>query len=331
MRALVTGVTGFIGGNLARELLSSGYQVRALVRNGSDLRALRGLEMEIARGDLLDADSLGRALAGCDVLFHAAAAYSLWTPDPASVYETNVGGTERLLAAAYARGIQRVVYTSSESTLAVDGHGPPGGEERPARLSDLPGHYKRSKWMAEEVALQFNRKGLPVVVVNPTTPVGAGDVKPTPTGQFILDFINGRMPAYVDTGLNLVDVADVARGHRLAMEKGRPGERYLLGNRNMTFREILCVLSRMVGRPAPRWRIPLGLAQAVAHLDELVVGRIAGKPPRVPLAGVQAARKYRHFDCSKAVRELGMPQTPIEVALGSAVKWFRENGYAREA
>ncbi|HEX2924490.1 MAG TPA: hopanoid-associated sugar epimerase [Chloroflexota bacterium] len=331
MRALVTGATGFIGGNLARELLDSGYRVRALARRGSDCRGLRGLDLEIAWGDLLDSDSLDRALEECDVLFHAAAAYSLWTPNPAIVYEINVGGTDRLLAAALKRGIQRVVYTSSESTLAVNGHGRPGGEDRPAALSDLAGHYKRSKLLAEEVALQFHRKGLPVVVVNPTTPVGAGDVRPTPTGQFVLDFINGKMPAFVDTGLNVVDVADVAKGHRLAMERGRAGERYLLGNRNMTFREILCTLAEMVGRPAPRWRIPLRLALAAAHVDELLSSRITGKPPRVPLAGVRAAHKYRHFDCSKSVRELGMPQTPVEEALSRAVKWFRENGYAREA
>jgi dihydroflavonol-4-reductase len=328
MRALVTGATGFIGGNLARELLDFGYEVRVLVRDGSDLRALQGLNPEIARGDLLDSASLERALDGCDVLFHAAAAYTLWTPNPETVYDVNVGGTVRLLTAAKALAIRRVVFTSSESTVAVVANGRPGGEEGTTRLADLAGHYKRSKLMAEEAALRFCHEGLPVVVVNPTTPVGAGDVKPTPTGQFILDFINGRMPAYVDTGLNLVDVADVARGHRLAMERGRVGERYLLGNRNVTFREILSLLAGITGRPAPNRRVPLGLALVAAHVNELISRRITGRPPRIPLAGVKTARKYRHFDCSKSIRELGMPQTPVDEALTRAVLWFRENGYA---
>lgn len=328
MKALVTGATGFIGGNLTVELLNDGFQVRALVRERSNRKNLDGLDVEVAIGDLRDVSSLERALDGCDVLFHVAADYALWTPDPKLTYETNVKGTENVLAAAMAKRIERVVYTSSESTIEIGRRGGLGTEDREIELGQLGGHYKRSKLMAERVALGFCRKGLPVVVVHPTFPVGPRDVKPTPTGQIIVDFLNGRMPAYVNTGLNVVSVEDVARGHVLALERGKPGERYILGNRNLTLREMFEILGKVSGVLPPSFRMPLWLAMAVAGVDELVVARALGKPPRVPVAGVQAARKWRHFDCSKAVTQLGLPQTPVEVALDGAVRWFRENGYA---
>ena len=330
MKVLVTGATGFIGGNLVRELLYQGYQVRALVREASDRRTLTGLDVEVAVGDLLNKDSLRDALDGCEGLFHVAAVYSLWTPDPEKVYETNVNGTANLLSVALSMGTKRVVFTGSESTVKVPDSSGLGTEREFEDIQKLGGHYKKSKLLAEKLALSMCRRGLPLVVVNPTTPVGPGDVKPTPTGQFIVDFLNGRMPAYVNTGLNLIDVGDVAKGHILAFERGRPGERYLLGNRNVTFREILEMLADLTGATAPKLRIPLWLALSAAHIDERFVAPILRKPPRIPMAGVVAARKFRHFDCSKAVRELGLPQTPIEVALAKAVRWFKQNGYVRK-
>ncbi len=328
MKALVTGGTGFIGSNLVKELLSQGYQVRTLVRPDSNRKNLDGLGVEVATGDLRDGASLEKALEGCDFLFHVAAAYSFWTPNPEEVYETNVGGTDRLLTAARTRGIQKVVYTSTESTVGIPRNGRLGTEERVSSSSHLSGHYKKSKLEAEKVALRIYGEGLPLVVVNPTTPVGPGDVKPTPTGQIIVGFLNRRMPAYVNTGLNLVDVRDVARGHILALERGRPGERYLLGNRNVTLKGIMQILEEITQLPAPRVRIPLWFALIAAHVDELVARKVTGKPPRIPVAAVKTARNFRHFDCSKAVKELGLPQTPVEEALENAVRWFKGNGYA---
>lgn len=328
MKALVTGATGFIGANLVRELLKQGYQVRALVRKESSPRNIDGLQIEIAYGDLRDKVSLDTALDGCDVLFHVAAAYAFWTPDPGVVYETNVLGTENLLTAALARGIRRVVYTSTESTVGASQNGCLATEALAASPCQLAGHYKKSKLEAEQLALKMCRDGLPLVVVNPTAPIGAFDVKPTPTGQLIVDFLNRRMPAYVNTGLNLVDVEDVARGHILAMEKGRPGERYIMGNKNLTLKEILAVLERITGIKAPRIRIPIWLALTAGYGDEFVTGRILGKQPRILVAAVKTSRKFRHFDCSKAINELGLPQTPVEDAFEKAVRWFTQNGYA---
>ena len=352
MKVLVTGTTGFVGGNLVRELLADRYEVRALVRKESDRRNLEGLDVEVAYGDLRDAGSLDRAVDGCDGVFHVAAAYTLWARDPKPIYETNVGGTQRLLAVAVAHGVKKVVYTSTESTIGInvngsgEGEGPAraasssepthstlnrcrlGTEDAFEEIDHVAGHYKRSKLMAEQLALRMWREeGVPVVVVNPTTPIGPGDVKPTPTGRIVVDFLNRRMPAYVDTGLNLVSVVDVARGHVLAMEKGRVGERYLLGNRNLTLREVFGLLEGITGLPAPKLKLPLWVAQGAAYLCEGFAA-LSGKPPRVPLAGVKTARKVRYFDCSKAVRELGLPQSPIEDALERAVRWFRDNGYA---
>ncbi len=328
MRALVTGATGFIGGNLVRELLKQGFRVKALAREDSNRRNIEGLDIEVACGDLRDRDSLYRALDGCAVLFHVAAAYTFWSPHPAAIYETNVKGTENLLLAARDRGVEKIVYTSTEATIgSCDGR--PGSEEMETSLDCLPGHYKKSKYLAEKLALEMCREGLPLVVVNPTMPVGPWDVKPTPTGQVVLDFLGGRMPACVNTGLNVVDVEDVARGHILALEKGRTGERYILGNENLTLRDIFVILERITGVRAPCLDIPLWLARGAAYVDEFVSGRVLRRPPRIPLEAVRAAGKFRHFDCSRAVRELGFSRTPVEQSFDKAVRWFRENGYVR--
>ncbi len=329
MKALVTGATGFVGGNLVRELLKQGYQVRALVRETSSRKNIDGLDVEIAVGDLCDRASLDRAMDGCEVLFHVAASYAFWTPDPAAVYETNVRGTENILAAAGSAGIQKVVYTSTESTIGIERHDL-GTEEREATLGSLSGHYKKSKLLAERVALRMCAEGLPLIVVNPTMPMGPWDIKPTPSGQVVVDFLNGRMPAYVNTGLNVVDVGDVATGHILALEKGQIGERYILGNKNLTLRDILGVLEQITGIRAPNVCIPIWLALGAGYADELVRGKILKRPPRIPISAVKTARKFRHFDCSKSIQQLGFPQTPIEEALSRAVSWFRQNGYVRQ-
>lgn len=328
MKVLVTGATGFIGGNLARELVRRGYEVRALVRPGSDRRNLAGLDVEVVLGDLTDRASLPPALEGCDGLFHVAAVYTFWSPDPRSIYRANVDGTENILLAARAAGIKKIVYTSSECTLNID-KGICGDEAELADPATLPGDYKKSKCLAERLALKLCREGLPLVVVNPTAPVGPYDVKPTPTGRVIVDFLKGRMPACVNAGLNVVDVEDVAKGHVLAMEKGRIGQRYVLGHKNLTLRDIFRLLERLTGIKSPRFDIPLWTALAAAYADDFFTVRILRKPPHIPVAAVKAARKFRHFDCSRAVKELGMPQTPVEEAFTKAIRWFRENGYVR--
>ncbi len=312
-----------------RALINRGYGVRALVRKESDRRNIDGLDIDIAIGDLTDSASLPAALEGCDGLFHVAAAYTFWARDPRRIYEANVTGTENILAAACRAGIKKVVYTSSESTLKNPGDGTPGNGLELNNPDALPGDYKKSKCLAERRALEICREGLPLVVVNPTTPIGPYDVKPTPTGSIIVNFLNGKMPAYLNTGLNVVDVEDVAAGHILAMEKGRLGERYVLGNRNLTLHDIFLVLEQMTGIKAPWLNIPLWSALAAAHVDEFVRGGLLRRPPRIPLAAVKAARKFRYFDCTRAVHELGMPQTPVEEAFEKAIRWFRQNGYIR--
>lgn len=268
-------------------------------------------------------------MAGCEVLFHVAASYAFWTPDPAAVYETNVGGTENILSAAGNAGIKKIVYTSTESTIGIAGH-VLGTEEAQSSLASLAGHYKKSKLLAERLVQKMSLQGLPVTLVNPTMPMGPWDIKPTPTGQLVVDFLNGRMPAYVNTGLNVVDVGDVAKGHILALEKGRVGERYILGNRNLTLRDILGILEQITGIRAPNTRIPLWLALGAGVVDEFVEGKLLHRHPRIPISAVKTARKFRHFDCSKAIRELGLPQTPIEESLEAAVSWFRQHGYVRQ-
>lgn len=326
--AFVTGATGFIGANLVRQLLDCGYAVRSLVRPESNRRNIDGLDIEVCPGDLADRNALARSMKGCDVLFHVAAVYTFWSPRPGDIARTNIEGTRNILEAAVECGVEKVVCTSSESTIGIKEGGCPGTEAGQPEPDELPCHYKRSKYEAEKVALDAWRQGLPLVVVNPTTPIGPLDIKPTPTGQVVVDFLNGRMPAYVNTGLNIIHVQDVARGHILALERGRPGERYVLGNRNMTLREMLAALEQASGVRSPRWRIPIWAALIGACADELFTGRLMGNRPRVSVASVKVARRFRFFDCTKAVKELGLPQTPVEEAFRGAVEWFRQNGYA---
>lgn len=325
---LVTGGTGFVGSHVVSRLVQRGERVRVLARKNSTRRNLEGLPVEVVLGDLTDRQSLTAALQGCWRVYHLAADYRLWAQDPSELYANNVAGTRNLLEAAREAGVERVVYTSTVGALGHAANGAGASEETPVTLADMIGHYKRSKFLAEAEVIAAARAGLPVVVVNPSTPVGPRDVKPTPTGQLIVDFLNGRMPAYLDTGLNLIDVEDVAQGHLLAMEKGRLGERYILGHRNMTFKEILEILAAVSGRPAPRVRLPrpaaLGLA-AVSTLSSVLTRR----PPWVPWEGVRMAGRKMFFDSSKAVRELGLPQGPVEGALEKAVRWFRDNGYSK--
>ena len=322
MDALVTGGTGFVGANVVRELLAEGATVRVLARPGSDRRALAGLAVEIAEGDLLDAASLARAVAGVETVFHVAADYRLWVPDPALVFRTNVDGTRAVIAAATAAGARRVVYTSTVGALGLPRDGTPGTEDTPVSLGDMVGPYKRSKFLAERGALELARAGAPVVVVNPSAPVGPWDVKPTPTGQMIVDFMRGKMFASLDTGLNLVHVRDVARGHLLAARRGRVGERYILGHANLALREIWALLASITGRRPPRVTIPYGVAWVGAACLECAA-RISGRAPQVPLTAVRMARKRMYFSPAKAVRELGLPQTDVREALADAVTWFR--------
>ena len=324
----MTGSTGFVGGAVARALNATGTEVRVLIRRDSDLRNLGGLKVEQAYGDLRDRDSLRRALSGCQQLYHVAAHYALWAKDPSVFYEVNVAGTRTLLETARELGIERIVYTSTIGAIGLPIGGGLGTEETPVSLSHMAGDYKRSKYLAEQEALKLARAGLPVVIVNPSAPVGQGDIKPTPTGQMIVDFMKGRMWAYIETGMNLVDVDDVAVGHLRAMERGRVGERYILGNRNLSLREIFEVLSKLTGVMAPRIKLPWQAILPLAHLNRWIADYLTHQSPRIPLEGVRMAKYRMHYDCSKAVRELGLPQNPVELALEKAVRWFRAHGYA---
>jgi dihydroflavonol-4-reductase len=322
MDALVTGGTGFIGANVVRELLAEGATVRVLARPRSDRRALADLRVEVVEGDLLDAASLRRAVAGVETVFHVAADYRLWVPDPRLLFRTNVDGTRAVLEAAAAAGARRIVYTSTVGALGIPHDGTPGTEETPVSLRDMVGPYKTSKFLAEQAALEMARAGAPVVVVNPAAPVGPWDVKPTPTGQMIVDFMRGKMFASLDTGLNLVHVRDVARGHLLAARRGRVGDRYILGHANLSLREIWARLASITGRRPPRLTIPYGVAWLGAACLE-GAARMTGRTPRVPLTAVRMARKRMYFSPAKAVRELGLPQTDVGQALQDAVEWFR--------
>jgi len=328
MKAFVTGATGFIGASIARELLKDGCEVRALVRPGSDRRNLAGLDIEIWEGDLSDQDGLLRGMTGCQTLFHAAADYRLWTRTPAAMYEANVGGTGNILSAALAAGLEKVVYTSSVGTLGNPGDGTPGDERTPVSFAQMVGDYKKSKYLAERAAESFLEKGLPLVIVNPSTPVGPMDIKPTPTGKIIVDFLNGKMPAYLDTGLNLMDVETCARGHILAAQKGKIGEKYILGCENLTLARIFALLSEITGLKAPRVRLPYYPILLAAYANQ-ALSALTGKEPLIPLAGVQMAKKFMYFDQSKAVAELGLPLTPVRGSLERAVEWFRSQGYAK--
>lgn len=326
MNALVTGASGFVGSHVARLLAERGDQVRVLLRPTSDTSALRDLTVERVVGDLRDRASLAGALSGVDTVYHVAADYRLWTRNPAEIYECNVTGTRNLLDAARAAGVKRFVYTSSVATVAVHRPGMLPDENVDSRLDEMIGHYKRSKFLAEQEALQAAQRGMHVVVVNPTTPIGPGDWKPTPTGRMIVDFLNGRMPAYVDTGLNIVPVEDAACGHLLAAERGEPGQRYILGGRNMTMREILEALARVTGRIAPRVRLPHSVALAAAYADTALC-RVLGREPRIPIDGVRMSRHRMFVDCSRAGRELGFAAGAPEEALARAARWYEENGY----
>lgn len=320
---LVTGATGFIGWHVARQLLERGDRVRILVRQASKVRDLGGAEVVV--GDLLDADSLRRAVAGCSVVYHVAADYRLWAPQPEQLYRANVEGTRSLLCAAREASVERFVYTSTVGCIGIPEDGV-GDEDTPVQLREMAGAYKRSKFLAEQEALRFAEEGFPVVIVNPTAPVGEQDVKPTPTGKIIVDYLKGNMPVYVDTGLNLVDVRDTARGHLLAAESGRVGERYILGAENLTLAQIFEKLAAVSGVPAPKRQIPYGVAY-MAGVVSTGWARVSGQEPRAPLDAVRMARKKMFVTPAKAVRELGFAANPVDGALRRAVDWFQANGY----
>jgi dihydroflavonol-4-reductase len=324
---LVTGASGFVGSAVARRALSAGHRVRVLLRPESDRRNLEGLEVEIVHGNLLDPDSLKEAVKGCETVFHVAADYRLWVPEPERMYAANVQGSSDLARAAADAGVTRVVYTSSVATLGLSRNGIPSDEETPSRLEDMIGHYKRSKFLAEaEMRRLVREEGLPIVIVNPSTPVGPRDVKPTPTGRLVLEAAAGRMPAYVDTGLNLVHVDDVAEGHLLALERGRVGERYVLGGTNMSLREILAEIADIAGIAPPKIRLSTGVVLPIAYIAE-GMARLSGREPRVTVDGVRMARKKMYYSADKAARELGLTARPTREALADAVAWFRDSDY----
>jgi len=327
MKALVTGATGFIGSNVVRALVEEDYHVRALVRPNSGRRNLEGLEIESVEGDVRDRDSLRRAVEGCGLVFHVAALYSFWVRPRRLIYEVNVEGTRNVLQIAREKGVERVVHTSSVAALGLREDGRPADEETPVNFENIIGDYKKSKYLAEQVALEF-AKEMPVVIVNPSFPVGPHDIKPTPTGQVIVDFLNRRMPAYMETGMNVVAVEDVALGHLLAAEKGRVGERYILGGENLTMRQLLALLAEITGLPAPRVRLPYYPILGLSYLNAAFCS-LSGTTPRMTPETIRLSRHYMFFDPSKAVKELGLPQTPAKEALRRAVEWFRANGYVR--
>jgi len=329
MNTLVTGATGFVGSHVARQLADAGHRVRVLVRPSSNLQMLEGLHAERVEGDLRDPASLERAMQGVQRVFHVAADYRLWAKNPAEIYDSNVGGTRKLFDAAKRAGVERIVFTSTVATIAIPSHGrvlPSEGTH--ATLDQMIGHYKRSKFMAEQEAVSAAAAGLPVVIVNPTTPVGPGDWKPTPTGRIIVDFLNGKIPAYVDTGLNVAAVEDVAVGHLLAAEKGRVGERYLLGARNMTLKQILDALSMVTGYAAPRVRLPHAVALAAGYADQWF-SSVMGREPQIPVDGVKMSRHRMFVESDKAERELGYRVSNVQDALERAVRWYEEHGYVR--
>ncbi len=328
MKTLVTGASGFVGSAVTRELLQAGHDVRALLRPTSDRRNLEGLGIESILGDLADPPSLTRALQGCEALFHVAADYRLWARDPRVIYRSNVEGTGNIMLAALAAGVPRVVYTSSVATLGLTADGTPADEGTPVTLADMVGHYKRSKFMAEaEVRRLVREQGLPAVIVYPSTPVGPRDIRPTPTGRMIVEAVSGRMPVYVDTGLNLVHVDDVAVGHRLAFERGRIGEGYILGGENLTLREILSELARISGRRPPRLRLPHQLVLPVAYVAQAWAWLSGGGEPLATVEGVRLSRKRMFFSVEKAASALGFHPRPPAEGLRDAVQWFRSHGY----
>ncbi|HTC40385.1 MAG TPA: hopanoid-associated sugar epimerase [Candidatus Acidoferrales bacterium] len=327
MTTLVTGAAGFLGSHVTRQLVARGDTVRVLMRPSSNNRAISDLSLEYVTGDLRDAASLERAMSGMKRVFHVAADYRLWAKHPQEIYDSNVGGTKNLLAAAKSAGIEQLVYTSTVATIAVDRPELPN-ESTDASLEEMIGHYKRSKWMAEQEVLQQARAGFPAIVAMPTTPVGPWDWKPTPTGKIILDFLNGKMPGYVETGLNFVGVEECAAGHLLVSERGKIGERYLLGAENLTLKGLLDVLARITGLRAPGMKIPHGVALGVAYVES-AFSRLVGKEPQIPVEGVRIAQHKMFVDCSRAQRELGFQPGPVAAALERAVRWYQANGYVK--
>jgi dihydroflavonol-4-reductase len=321
MQALVTGASGFVGAAVVRALLAAGHQVRVLLRAQSSRRNLAGLAVEPVIGDLADVGALDAALQGCEALFHVAADYRLWAPDPQALYRSNVDGTRNIVEAARRSDVKRVVYTSSVATIGLRPDSQPSDETDVAQLDAMIGHYKRSKFLAENWVLQAARDGAPIVIVNPSTPIGPGDVKPTPTGRLVLDAATGRMPAYVDTGLNIVHVDDVAAGHLLAYQHGRIGERYILGGTDLSLQRILSMIALASGRPAPRLRLPLNLLLPVAYAAE-ALARLRGRETRITVDGIRMARHRMYFSSAKAVRELGYRWRPAQQAIEDAVRWF---------
>jgi dihydroflavonol-4-reductase len=333
MLAFVTGATGFLGSHVARVLADGGAQLRLLVRPTSNLKNLEalfssGTKAETATGDLRDMASLEKAMSGCDTVFHVAADYRLWVRDPGEMYRSNVDGTRAILEAARKNNVRRVVYTSSVATIGFTSDGRPADEESPVSLAHMIGHYKRSKFIAEQVALEAGRNGMDVVTVNPTTPIGEQDVKPTPTGRIVVDFVKRKFPAYVETGLNLVDVRECARGHVAALEKGKSGQRYILGGQDLTLKQILDKLAEITGLPSPKVKLPYVFAFAAGIVDEAVTGMLLRREPRATVDTVRMGKKKMFASSAKAERDLGWKIIPVDGALRRAVEWFRANGYA---
>ena len=328
MRVFLTGSTGFVGSHVAAAYSAAGADLRLLTRSSSNLASLEGIRGETVVGDLRDVSSLRSAMTGCDVLVHVAADYRLWVPDPADMYKANVEGTRELLQMAREVGVERVVYTSSVATMGFSKFNIVVDESAPVSEADMIGHYKRSKWLAEQEAIAAARAGQHVMILNPTTPIGALDRKPTPTGRIVVDFLNKNFPAYVDTGLNLVDVVEVARMHVVALERGRPGERYILGGENLTLKQILDKMAAVSGLPSPKHKVPHAVAMAFAFFDEIITGKMRGKEPRATVEAVRMGKKMMFASSARAERELGFRVRPVDSALRSAMTWFSKNGYA---
>jgi dihydroflavonol-4-reductase len=328
VRVFITGATGFVGGHVARLYAAEGASLRLLTRQTSRLDSLAGLDAEMVKGDLREPENLRSALSGCDALVHVAADYRLWVRDPEQMYAANVEGTRELLKLAREVGVQRVVYTSSVATMGFKADGTIVNEETPVALADMIGHYKRSKFLGELEAIRAAKAGQHVMILNPTTPIGPGDAKPTPTGRIIVDFLNRKFPAYVDTGLNLVDVTEVARMHVVALERGTPGERYILGGENLTLKQILDRMSAITGLPSPKRKVPHAVAMAFALFDETITGKLRGREPRATVEAVRMGKKVMFASSAKAERELGFQVLPVYPALRAAIDWFIAHGYA---
>lgn len=328
MRIFITGATGFVGGHVARRYAAEGASLRLLTRQTSRLDSLTGIDAEMVTGDLREPEKLRSAIAGCDALVHVAADYRLWVRDPEQMYAANVGGTRELLKLAREVGVPRVVYTSSVATMGFKADGTIVSEETPVALADMIGHYKRSKFLGEQEAIQAAKAGQHVMILNPTTPIGPGDAKPTPTGRIIVDFLNKQFPAYVDTGLNLVDVDEVAGMHVAALDRGTPGERYILGGENLTLKQILDRMSAITGLPSPTMKVPHAVAMAFAFFDENITGKLRGKEPRATVEAVRMGKKMMFASSAKAERELGFQILPVYNAMRSAIEWFVAHGYA---